>query len=203
MPYFPPEKMPVSTEAASPLAPPVQEAGDARCRRIRVKNRRKLYLDRHPAYFSASALELADPLLYDRCIRRFQSAAEREAEGRRKGYSGVLEADLMRAEAKVAALADAPDPDDAVDAAPASREEGEERWRQEMTARFLRGHDADFDYATVDDSEEWDDRGLEEREAQERWLDGEEAAWVVDGKVVPEGEGRTVDIKGETGIQDF
>ena len=38
-------------------------------------------------------------------IRRFQSATEREADGRQKGYSGVLEADLMRAEAKVDALA--------------------------------------------------------------------------------------------------
>ncbi|CAL3971191.1 unnamed protein product, partial [Diplocarpon coronariae] len=27
------------------------------------------------------------PLLYDRCIRRFQTAAEREADGKAKGYS--------------------------------------------------------------------------------------------------------------------
>jgi hypothetical protein len=47
----------------------------------------------------------ADPLLYDRCIRHFQSAAEREREGKSKGYSGVLEADLWRGEARLDALA--------------------------------------------------------------------------------------------------
>jgi hypothetical protein len=41
-----------------------------------------------------------DPLGYDRLVRRFQSPAEREAEGRRKGFAGVLEADLWRAEAR-------------------------------------------------------------------------------------------------------
>ncbi|KAH6705218.1 coiled-coil domain-containing protein-domain-containing protein [Leptodontidium sp. MPI-SDFR-AT-0119] len=75
-----------------------------RAQRIRIKNRRKLYLDRHPSYFASPDLELADPLLYDRCIRRFQSASEREADGRAKGYSGVLEADMYRTEAKIAAL---------------------------------------------------------------------------------------------------
>lgn len=49
-------------------------------------------------------LHMTDPLLYDRCIRRFQTAAEREADGKSKGYSGVLEADLYRSEAKIAAL---------------------------------------------------------------------------------------------------
>ncbi|KAF4633079.1 hypothetical protein G7Y89_g5038 [Cudoniella acicularis] len=71
---------------------------------IRIKNRRKLYLDRHPSYFTSPDLELLDPLLYDRCVRRFQTPAEREADGRSKGYSGVLEADLYRSEAKIAAL---------------------------------------------------------------------------------------------------
>lgn len=32
---------------------------EERTKRIRVKNRRKLYLDRHPSYFTASDLELA------------------------------------------------------------------------------------------------------------------------------------------------
>lgn len=43
--------------------------------------------------------------MYDRCIRRFQTASEREAEGKKKGYSGVMEADMWRSEAKLAALA--------------------------------------------------------------------------------------------------
>jgi hypothetical protein len=57
---------------------------------VRVKNRRKRYLDLNPSYFTSPNLELADPLLYDRLIRRFQTAAEREADGRAKGFSGVL-----------------------------------------------------------------------------------------------------------------
>lgn len=43
-------------------------------------------------------------MLYDRCIRRFQTASEREADGKARGYSRVLEADLYRSEAKLAAL---------------------------------------------------------------------------------------------------
>lgn len=72
--------------------------------RLQVKNRRKRYLELHPDYFDNPSLELADPLAYDRLIRRFQTANEREVEGKRKGYSGVLEADLWRAEAKVEAV---------------------------------------------------------------------------------------------------
>src|SRR6201994_2017952 len=83
---------------------PTMGKEEERSHRVRVKNRRKRYLDHNPSYFNPS-LELADPLLYDRLVRRFQTPAEREAEGRKKGYSGVLEADLYRSEAKVAALA--------------------------------------------------------------------------------------------------
>ena len=72
--------------------------------RLQIKNRRKRYLELHPEYFDNPSLELADPLAYDRLIRRFQTANEREVEGKRKGYSGVLEADLWRAEAKVEAV---------------------------------------------------------------------------------------------------
>lgn len=39
----------------------------ARENRIRVKNRRKRYLETHPEYFNAE-LELANPLLYDRLV---------------------------------------------------------------------------------------------------------------------------------------
>lgn len=45
--------------------------------------------------------QIVDPLLYDALIRRFQSAADREKEGRKKGYSRVLEVDLLRGEAKL------------------------------------------------------------------------------------------------------
>ncbi|KAK7539134.1 coiled-coil domain-containing protein-domain-containing protein [Phyllosticta citricarpa] len=183
----------------------------ARQHRIRIKNRRKRYLDTHPEYFN-SGLELADPLLYDRLVRRFQTPAEREAEGRAKGYSGVLEADLLRSEAKLAALHN-PDgssvvvrrgsngeiqvlEDEGDELATMTKEEGLARWRDDMTQRFLRGEDRDFRYEEVDESDEWDDVAEEERTAQDRYFDDEDPAWVHSGPGTPA-------ITGETGVQDF
>ncbi|KAG8525746.1 uncharacterized protein KY384_000506 [Bacidia gigantensis] len=148
------------------------------------------------------------PLAYDRLIRRFQTASEREADGRKKGYSGILEADLQRSEAKVEALRN---PDDAAQMryrrdekgeiigeekgeVPLTREEGRQRWSQELELRFLRGADTDFEYGSVDKNEEYDDRQTAEREVQEAWFDEEEPKWVAQG----------VDkVACETGIQDF
>lgn len=164
--------------------------------------------------------------MYDRCIRRFQTAAEREADGRAKGYSGVLEADLYRSEAKLAALKGSSDscprdehedvgriqedhgvpylsyargqngevlPEDP-DEVPRSKEDGFERWKFEMTLKFLRGEDEDFDYQDVDAGGEWDE--IENRDVEERWFEDEEPEWL--------GEEETGDtVGGETGIQDF
>ncbi|WEW55932.1 hypothetical protein PRK78_001367 [Emydomyces testavorans] len=216
-----------NTSTDAPIHPPAT---------IQIKNRRKRYLELHPEYFS-SALELAgsfspswnsksgsfrfpkplteltceihlDPLLYDRLIRRFQTANEREEEGRVKGYSGALEADLMRAELKMEALA-RPDPHatftyargphgeilaEEEDEIPVTKEEGQERWRSEMFLRFLRGADQDFDYATVDQCEDYDDLS----EEQEKYFDEEEPEWLVE-----KGENGKMELQGETGIQDF
>jgi len=189
-----------------------------RTEKIRVKNRRKMYLDRNPSYFTSPDLELADPLLYDRCVRIFQSASEREADGRSKGYSGVLEADLFRGEAKLAALhGQTPDgkeapsgpdsspfvsyvrgddgevlPEDP-DEVPKTKEEGFERWKFEMTLKFLKGDDRDFDYTPIDENEELD--VIEMIEEEERWFEDEEPEWVAEEGVETVG--------GETGIQDF
>ena len=46
----------------------------------------------------------ADPLLYDRLVRRFQTAEERAAARRTRGFAATLSADLSRAEARLAAL---------------------------------------------------------------------------------------------------
>ena len=168
--------------------------------------------------------------MYDRCIRRFQTAAEREADGKAKGYSGVLEADLYRSEAKLAALAQSTHPPtmnnlsissesssqtnseplipfvsylrganreiiEEYEEEVTSREEGIERWKFEMTLRFLRGGDEEFDYRDVDESEEFDE--VEKREKEERWFDEETPEW--DG----EGGEENVGTSGETGVQDF
>lgn len=175
--------------------------------RIRIKNRRLRYLELHPDYFSPT-LELANPLLYDRLIRRFQSTAEREEEGRKKGYSGVLEADLLRSEAKLEALKN-PDPNatftykrgpngeifaEEEDEIPQNKEEGYARWKYEMETRFLRGDDDDFEYASVDDSEAYDNLTEEDREREEVYFGDEEPGFVLD-------EGQT--LQGETGVQDY
>ncbi|KAI6878008.1 hypothetical protein KC334_g17405, partial [Hortaea werneckii] len=81
-----------------------RESSQARADRIRIKNRRRRYLDLHPEYFHGTNLEHADPLSYDRLIRQFQTSAEREQEGRERGYTGKMEADLLRSEAKLEAL---------------------------------------------------------------------------------------------------
>ncbi|KNG87971.1 hypothetical protein ANOM_004564 [Aspergillus nomiae NRRL 13137] len=174
-----------------------------------VKNRRKRYLDTHPEYFSAD-LELADPLLYDRLIRRFQTPAEREAEGRAKGFSGILQADLYRSEAKMEALSH-PDPNamfsysrgpngeilaEDKDEIPTSKEEGKKIWQWEMGLRFIRGEDHDFDYATVDENDDYDDWN----EEQERYFDDEEPEWIVEGTSGGDVRSR---LQGETGVQDF
>jgi len=87
------------------------------------------------------------------------------------------------------------------DEVPGNREDGIQRWRKEMEIRFLRGDDADFDYATVDESEEYDDRSVEEREEEERWFEDEESAWTtVDG---PKGDLDAKALVGQTGVQDY
>ncbi|KAF3406940.1 hypothetical protein DPV78_001527 [Talaromyces pinophilus] len=189
-----------ASSASNQLKPPVS---------VQAKNRRKRYLDQHPEYFSAD-LEMADPLLYDRLIRRFQTPAERESEGRTKGFSGILQADLLRSEAKMDALAH-PDPNAMLsyrrgpngeivaedeDDIPANKEEGERRWRWEMEMRFLKGADYDFDYETVDENDEYDDWN----EEQERYFDEEEPEWIFDKE---EGNIQKEKLTGETGMPNI
>lgn len=149
-----------------------------------------------------------DPLLYDRLVRQFQSTSEREKEGRDRGYSGILEANLVRSEAKIDALQH-PDPNSpliysrapdgsitAVEQDESERaqgpEHGWEKWKDVMGLRFINGTDGDFDYATVDENEDYDDRAEQDQRQLEDYLDDEEAIFV--------GEGRPT---GQTGVQDF
>ena len=77
MPRFPRDIRPLSSgdpEDSKSLIENCQSlsrvnGGDERAARIRVKNRRKMYLDRHPEYFSPS-LELAGLLVY-MCLPNF------------------------------------------------------------------------------------------------------------------------------------
>ncbi|KAI1343518.1 hypothetical protein F5Y15DRAFT_412302 [Xylariaceae sp. FL0016] len=97
-----------ATEASSPeyeRPQPRPPKSPAHAAQIRMQNRRREWLERNPKYFDSIEHELADPLLYDALVRRFQSAEEREREGRRKGYGRVLEMDLVRGEARLSHLA--------------------------------------------------------------------------------------------------
>jgi len=176
---------------------------------VKIRNRRRKYLETHPDYLNNPELELADPLLWDRLIRRFQSAAEREAEGKRKGFSGILEADILRGEAKTEALQH-PDagslftykrgPDGEIlaeekDEVPLDKSDGMQRWRLAMETRFVRGADDDFDYREVDENEAYDDHKIEEQEAADKYFDEEEPEFVEKTK--------SRELQGETGIQDF
>lgn len=76
--------------------------------------------------------------------------------------------------------------------AESSKEEDWARWVDVMGQRFLRGHDADFDYEAVDGNDDLDDRDEEARAGLEKYLEGEEESFV--------GGGRPT---GETGVQDF
>ncbi|KAK5136704.1 hypothetical protein LTR08_002357 [Meristemomyces frigidus] len=207
MPHFAANTM--ALQPKSHQAPPAKNDDETRTRTLQTKNRRFRYLDLHgDEYLSNPDLEFGDPLLYDQLIRTHLTPAEREAKGRALGYPDRLEADLLRSEARLAAAQD-PQPQNPVTYRRAqdgsitstSRIEGRvetkaealERWRELMTARFLRGEDGDFDYsALVDGNEELDDGPEIARTALDAYLGGEAAQFVGEG--CPEGE---------TGVQDF
>jgi hypothetical protein len=187
-----------------------RQESDEHAQRLLAKNRRKRYLEMHPEYFFDASLELADPLLYDRLVRRFQTHSEREAEGCRKGFSGQMATDLWRAEAKKDALS-APDPnslftynrgpqgqivEEEQDDIPMTKEEGRAWWVDEMTQRFFRGLDEDFEYGKVDGNVKYDPLELE-RDLQDAYFESMESDFDSDG------EGKEKELTGETGIQDY
>ncbi|EEP78831.1 conserved hypothetical protein [Uncinocarpus reesii 1704] len=137
---------------------------------VQVKNRRKKYLELHPEYFS-SGLELAGTL----SLFFYRT----QMNGRRKAAPKATLGEIL-----------AEDEDEI----PETREEGQERWRSEMELRFLRGADSDFDYAAVDECDDYDDLS----EEQEKYFDEEEPEWLVE-----KDENGEVELLGETGIQDF
>ncbi|KAK1849423.1 coiled-coil domain-containing protein [Colletotrichum chrysophilum] len=183
---------------------------------IRSHNRRREFLTRNPQYFQNSEHQLADPLLYDTLVRRFQTPAEREADGRAKNYSRVLEESLLRGEARLADLnkssaigGDAEKIDCAKSFTTESdlsktqnKQDGLDRWTEFLTERFVHGHDDDFDYTQVDNNDEYDD--MERRDAEDAWFDAEDPSWASDAEDDQNGRvSHGTQKRGETGIQDF
>jgi hypothetical protein len=159
-----------------------------------------------------------DPILYERLVKRFQTPAEREADGKAKGYGRTLEADLIRGETKLANVhqsAEQPnghssssslDPDsskvvgdggvgtNAWDAEAENKEHGMQLWHAYLEARFVEGMDEEFDYSQVDDNDQYDTMAI--RDAEDAWFDNEEPSWADCASQSPV-------RRGETGIQDF
>ncbi|KAH6688927.1 coiled-coil domain-containing protein [Plectosphaerella plurivora] len=194
----------------------------AKSREIRAQNRRREYINRNPKYFASTEHEFADPLLYDALIRQHQTPAEREADGKRKGYSRVLEGDLARGEARLADLAKKAEestvtpPGSAAAAAttvarlnptvvdldllpPDGKDEAKERWYDFLADRFIHGQDEDFDYDVVDFDEAYD--VMERQDAQDAWFEEEDPEWVSEPD--EKTDQRQASRSGETGIQDF
>ncbi|GKT66635.1 coiled-coil domain-containing protein [Colletotrichum tofieldiae] len=205
MPSFSePEPEPQGLHFDKPIPRPLKSP--TKTNDIRSRNRRREYLERNPKYFNNTEHELADTLLYDSLIRKFQTTAEREAEGKAKGYSGVLESSLLRGEARLADLKSSADAESAPESTKEftteadlskteTKEEGLLRWQEFLTERFVRGHDEDFDYSLVDHNDEYDT--MERRDAEEAWFDEEDPNWASDADEQARAK------QGETGVQDF
>ncbi|CAI6086775.1 unnamed protein product [Clonostachys chloroleuca] len=194
--------------------------------RIRAQNRRREYLQQHPSYYDNIEHELADPVIYERLVKRFQSAEERSKDVKAKGYGRTLEASLVRGETTLANLraeeqgnsasasdsaqgrtvnngpASMPSGLDAWDDDARDKQEGLELWRAFLEDRFVHGRDDEFDYTLVDSDEGYD--AMEIRDAEDRWFDKEEPSWVGDDDDVDETKASHNGASArETGIQDF
>ncbi|KAJ4259574.1 hypothetical protein NW762_007503 [Fusarium torreyae] len=195
----------------APILPPGEQPPDkpirrgakspARAAQIQAQNRRREYLVRHPSYFENLEHELADPVLYERLVKRFQTASEREAEGKAKGYGRTLEADLQRGESKLSRLKEGDGVENSTgdlehpwEKPAADKAHGLLLWHAFLEERFVHGLDEDFDYKPVDVDEDLD--VMLRRDAQDAWFDDEEPSWIDDDQ-------QPVARQGETGVQDF
>ncbi|KAL6874585.1 coiled-coil domain-containing domain-containing protein [Trichoderma longibrachiatum] len=188
----------------------------AKLDRLGVRNRRHEYLVKTPSYFDNLDHELADPVLYERLVKNFQTPAEREADVKAKGYGRTLEADLVRGETKLAnvhqsaeqphgqssgldsenskVVGDGGAGTNAWDAEAENKEHGLQMWHAYLEARFVEGMDEEFDYGQVDDNYEYDTMAIQD--AEDAWFDNEEPSWEDPASQSPV-------RRGETGIQDF
>ncbi|KAF5001247.1 hypothetical protein FGRMN_1147 [Fusarium graminum] len=175
----------------------------SRAAQIQAQNRRREYLVRHPSYFENLEHELADPVLYERLVKRFQTPSEREAEGKAKGYGRTLEADLQRGELKLSQLKEGDgtmnstgDLEHPWEKPAADKAHGSILWHAFLEERFVHGLDEDFDYKPIDTDEDLDT--MLRRDAQDAWFDDEEPSWIDE-----ESSARLATRQGETGVQDF
>lgn len=144
-------------------------------------------------------------------IRRFQSAEEREAEGRAKGherYANFLMSNVVcprnrtgtdSSRRPIDAPNRAPQPNKLIplelerEDPPASKVEARERWQTLMEYRFVDGLDLDFPYQAVDEDAENDDIEEQSRKLEDAYFSQEAAAFEV----------AEDQLNGQTGVQDY
>lgn len=124
------------------------------------------------------------------------TAVQREDAGKKRNFGDLLERGLECAENRRERVKRQEDPEEEDEelleetVVPENKEEAWEQWQALVEKRFVAGLDGDFDYPSVDENDEWDDRDEEDRNRLEKWLEGEDPCWE-----------RTP--QAETGIQDF
>ena len=82
---------------------------------------------------------------------------------------------------------------------PTTKEEAKEQWEEFLRDRFIHGRDEDFEYAKVDENDEYD--VLERKDQEDAWFEDEDPGWASEGDGGGVGSERR--IEGQTGIQDF
>lgn len=169
----------------------------------------------------------ADPVLYERLVKRFQTPAQRSADGQRKGYARTLEASLLRSESRLSELNVPPPFSSASPSYPsafsssssaepeqprtsgandwdAQAEDGPHGmllWRAFLEDRFVAGRDGEFGagaYAAVDGDEGLDE--MARRDEEDGWFESEEPRWA--GVGAGAGVGERGEEEGEEGEEE-
>jgi hypothetical protein len=205
-------KMTITTgnETSSPSASP-EDFLHSIVNRTTIQNRRLTYLNRTNYVEDPAVQERLFPLLYEKLILNHQTRTEKDAA-----------ANASKSRSLTHVLLDAQDHMDKLehrrDRTDEERQRDEEREENErmigeatpkavladrdqsrlylermVREKFLNGGDEDFDYAAVDEDEEWDDWETLEEDLRAKYFDSESPDEEAEGKV----------LKGETGVQDF
>jgi hypothetical protein len=176
-----------------------------------VRNRRLTYLNRSDYLASPEVQQRLFPFLYEKLviqhktlrdkqdeesvsksrtltkvlldagdhIQKLERQRDRTAEDRAKDHERFVAEELI------------------ADSLPASTLENREKSRELLekliTERFLAGEDEEFDYAAVDEDEQYDDWETIDQDFRERYFDDEDPESTEKGKA----------LTGETGVQDF
>ena len=176
-----------------------------------VRNRRLTYLNRSDYLASPEVQQRLFPFLYEKLVIEHKTLREKQAE-ESASKSRTLTKVLLDAGDHIEKLERQRDRTDdecakdeerfvqeeaIADSLPAStfenREESRALLEKLITEKFLAGEDDEFDYAAVDDDEQYDDWDTIEQDLREKYFDEEDPEHGEEGSI----------LTGETGVQDF